>query len=264
MKIVFWSPTPFSGRKSSNLLLMAFQAIAEEGGEQFVIHADEGGSGPEHFLLSGRYRIRMMEQREFGVELLDKTLHCERFDKELAVNASYTFAGGKMHILPAGSSFFYQEREDKAAQAVAGIIKRAAECFQNVWVEAPAGKSVLAEELCRTADLVVVNLAQSPSEAAKIVQIPVYEKEFFLIGAHEKRCTYTRHNMTLLYPRLYGKCAAIPYQVRYLAACCAGEAEQFWERESHPGETDVLYPFFKEVKKAYLGLKRCQEEGDVL
>lgn len=262
MKIVFWSLTPFAGRKSSNLLLMALQAVVEEGTEQLVIHADEKGSGPEHFLLSGRNRIRMMEQREFGVELLDKMLHCERFDKELAVNASYTFAEGKLHILPAGSRLFYQGREEKAAEAVTGIMKRAAECFRNVWIEAPAGNSALAEELCKAADLVVINLAQSPSEAAKLVKAPVYRKEFFLIGAHEKRCTYTRHNMMLLYPRLHGKCAAIPYQDRYLAACCAGETEEFWERRSHTGEADALHPFFKEVGKAYLSLKRCQEEGD--
>lgn len=262
MKIVFWSLTPFAGRKSSNLLLMALQAVEEEGTEQLVIHADERGSGPEHFLLSGRNRIRMMEQREFGVELLDKMLHCERFDKELVVNASYTFAGGKLHILPAGSRLFYQGREEQAAEAVTGMMKRAAECFRDVWVEAPAGNSVLAEELCKAADLVVINLAQSPSEAAKLVQAPVYGKEFFLIGAHEKRCTYTRRNMMLLYPRLQDGCAAVPYQDRYLAACCAGEAEEFWERRNRPGETDVLHPFFREVRKAYLGLKRCQEEGD--
>ncbi|MGN1084276.1 MAG: hypothetical protein ACI4QX_04695 [Lachnospiraceae bacterium] len=262
MKIVFWSPTPFSGRKSSNLLLMALQAVAEEGREQLIVHADESGSGPEHFLLSGRNRIRMMERKEFGVELLDKLLCCERFTKELAVNASYTFAEGRLHILPSGSRFFYQGREEKAAEAVTGIMKRAEEYFQTVWVEAPAGNSAFSEQLCRTADLVVVNLAQSPGEAAKIAQLPVYGKEFFFIGAHEKRCTYNRHNMMLLYPRLYGKCAAVPYQARYLAACCAGEAEAFWERGIHQGEEDVLYPFFKEVKKAYLSLKRCQEEGD--
>lgn len=263
MKIVFWSMTPFSGRKSSNLLLMALQAAAEEGGEQLVIHADGGGSGPEHFLLSGRNRLRMMEQREFGVELLDKMLHCGRFDKEMAVNASYTFAGERLHILPAGSRFFYQGREEETAESVTGIMKRAAECFQNVWVEAPAGNSAFAGRLCQMADLVVINLAQSPGEVAKLAQLPVYEREFFLIGAYEKRCTYTGHNMMLLYPRLHGRCASIPYQARYLAACCAGEAESFWERGNHQGQTDVLYPFFKEVKKAYFNLKRCREGGDV-
>ena len=67
MKIAVWSPTPYAGRKSANLLLLALQSIADDGGEQLIVHIDPEGSGPEHFLLSGRHRTRMVEQKEFGL-----------------------------------------------------------------------------------------------------------------------------------------------------------------------------------------------------
>lgn len=259
MKIVFWSPTPFSGRKTSNLLLMALQA-AKEGGEQLVLHADAVGSGPEHFLLSGRNRNRMVEQREFGIELLDNMLRCERFDKEIVVNSAYSFAGGKLHILPSGSKFFYQGREENAAETIAGVMQRASKEFQNVWVEIPAGESVFTERLFTEADLVVINFSQSPCEITKIVPYANTGKEFFVMGAYERRCTYTKHNLMLLYPNLQGKSAVIPYQVRYLEACCAGTVEAFWERGDKQGEEEVLYPFFHEVRRAYQELKRYGTE----
>jgi len=114
MKIAVWSPTPFAGRKSTHLLLLVLMTIMVEKSEQLVIHTDSEGSGAEHFLLSGNHRNRMMEQKEFGVEFLCRSLHCERFSKELAINSSYTFAEGKLHVLPGGSRRFYEERDATA------------------------------------------------------------------------------------------------------------------------------------------------------
>lgn len=260
MKVAVWSPTPFSGRKSTNLLLLALQTIWEEGGEQLVLHADAGGSGPEHFLLSGRNRSRMMKQMEFGVDLLNKLLHCRRFDKALAVNAAYTFAGGKLHILPPGNSFFYQEDSAEAAAATVGIMRHTAAEFQNVWVELPAGLSDFSRQVLSAADMVIINLAQSPFELSKPEQMPTFRRELFVVGAYEQRCVYSRRNLMLLNPRLRGKCVVVPYCADYLAACCAGEVEAFWERGSRQGEEEITDPFFKAVKKAYLGWKRCRAQ----
>lgn len=253
MKIVFWSPTPYSGRKTSNLLLMAY-AAAEEGGEQLLLHADAIGSGPEHFLLSGRNRSRMLLKREFGVELLDKLLRCNRFGKELVVNAAYSFAEERLHILPAGTEYFY--RDTLAEESIVGMIRQADKVFQNVWVEAPAGESFLKSALFAEADLVVVNFSQSPGEIEKAVLPPVENKMFFLMGAYEKRCAYNKHNIRQLYSVLQGRFEVIPYQNRYLSSCCQGEAEAFLNRGSILGEEDALYPFFREVKKAYAAMKR--------
>lgn len=258
MKIVFWSPTPFAGRKSSHLLLLALQAISEEGGEQLVLHTDAEGSGPEHFLLSGKNRTRLMEEKEFGIELLDKLLCCERFEKELAVNAAYSFAEGKLHILPSGSHLFYQDQK-RATDAVLGVMQRACEVFQHVWVELPAGVSSFSETILSAADLVVINLAQSPCTLARIEQIPPYAKEYFIIGAYEQRCIYSKYNVTLLQPRLRGKCGVIPYEKRYLAACCTGETEAFWQKENSYGKEEKT-PFLGEVKRIYDDWKKKESE----
>lgn len=261
MKLVFWSPTPFAGRKSSHLLLMALQA-AKEGGQQLVLHADADGSGPEHFLLSGKNRNRMMEQREFGIELLEKRLRCERYGKEAVLTSAYSFGNGRLQVLPSGGRFFYRSREWEAAEAVVGMMRRASADFEHVWVEVPAGNSPFSECVLKAADLVVINFSQSPAEVLRAVESPRHEKEYFLIGAYEKRSTYTKHNLAILYPRLQGKCGVIPYDVRYLAACCEGAAETFWERGSEPGEEELLHPFFYEAKKSYQGLKRCLTKQD--
>lgn len=255
MKLAFWSPTPYAGRKSSHLLCMVLQA-AKEGGEQLVLHADSVGSGPEHFLLSGRNRNRMMKQQEFGIEQLDHRLCCERFKKELVINSAYSFVGGKLHVLPAGGDFFYQEREEAAAEAVAGMMRRAEGSFQHVWVEVPAGRSTFSARILREADVVVINFPQSPVELRWTLELPQYAKEFFLIGAYERRSVYTKHNLSLLHARLQGKCAVIPYESRFSAACCAGQAERFLERGIVQGEEESIYPFFEEVKQAYGDFKR--------
>lgn len=261
MKLVFWSPTPFSGRKSSHLLLLALQA-AKEGGEQLVLHADVNGSGPEHFLLSGKNRNRMMEQGEFGIELLEKRLRCERYGKETVITSAYSFGEGKLHILPSGGRFFYRSRETAAAEAVVGMMRRAEADFEHVWVEAPAGGSEFSKRILEAADLVVINFSQSPVEVLRALEAPFYQREFFLIGAYEKRSIYTKHNLMLLHPRLQGKCSVIPYDIRFLAACCEGETEAFWERGSYPGKEEFLHPFFHEIRKTYLGLKRCLTKQD--
>lgn len=255
MKLAFWSATPYAGRKSSHLLMMALQA-ARAGGEQLVLHADPAGSGPEHFLLSGRNRSRMMEQREFGIEQLDNALRCERFEKELVINAAYSFAEGRLHVLPAGGKFFYQGREVQAAETIVGMMRCAEKYFQNVWVEVAAGESVFSNLILEEADAVILNFSQSPVEVLRAMALPQYEKEFFLLGAYERRSTYTKHNLALLHARLQGKCAVVPYEPRYLAACCAGEAGEFWNRGSKQGEEEMADLFFREAEHAYESLKQ--------
>lgn len=265
MKIAVWSPTPFAGRKSTHLLLLALQAIIEEGGEQLVLHADYEGSGPEHFLLSGIQRSRMIRQKEFGVELLCRLLHCERFSKELAVNSSYTFAEGKLHVLPAGNITFYRGREQEAGKAICNIMQFAGKDFQNVWVELPAGESEFSRQIFSAADCVIVNLAQSPCEVEKIGRLPHFENAFYMIGAYEQRSIYAMHNMMLLFPELRGRCAVVPYHAGFLAACCTGDVESFWMREISQRDTKAVPTFFRAVEKAYEkwkegGSEKCGEE----
>ena len=255
MMIAVWSPTPYAGRKSSHLLLMALQA-AKEGAEQLILHADPVGSGPEHYLLSGRNRNRMMEQREFGIEQLEHSLRCERFEKELVINSAYSFAEGKLHVLPAGGRFFYQGREEAVADTVVGMMRKAATCFEYVWVELPGGESEEARRVLAEADAVVINFPQSPVEIRHAMELPRFEKEFFLIGAYERRSIYTKHNLALLHARVQGNCAVIPYEARFAAACCAGDTEAFWERGSKQGEEESVYPFFREATRAYTEFKR--------
>lgn len=257
MKIAFWSPTPFAGRKSTHLLLFALQAIALEGGEQLVVHADADGSGPEHFLLSGSKRNRMMKEKEFGVELLARVLHCERGSKEAIVNTSYTFADGRLHILPAGSKRFYQ---GKAAEEVCTIIRYAGSEFTNVWIELPAGSSEFTSKILEVADCVIVNLAQSPWEIKKIEELPQFQKVFFLFGAYERRNIYTVNNLKLLFPELWGRCATIPYDEELLAACCKGELEKVWIRESGKRESGDVADFYRGTERAFLKWREGQKK----
>lgn len=244
MKIAVWSPIPFAGRKSSNLLLMALKAIKEEGEEQLVIHTDPEGSGPEHFLLSGRHRSRMMEQREFGVELLCRLLHCERFSKEAAINAAYTFAEGKLHILPAGNRNFYKKGNPELSGELCNMIRYADEVFANVWIELSAGKSELNDFILSEADCVLVNLTQSPCEAERLNKFPKFKEAFYILGAYEQRNIYTVRNMQLLFPEIRGRCAVIPYHPAFLEACCAGEAEKFWRRGMCEADEKLFPSFF--------------------
>ena len=263
MKIAVWSPTPFAGRKSSHLLLFALRAIAEEGGEQLVLHTDPEGSGPAHFLLSGMNRKRMMERNEFGVEFLGRVLQCERFSKELAVNAAYTFGEGKLHVLPAGSRTFYRETPKTAAEAVCRMMRAAEGLFQNVWVELPAGESVFSEKILREADCVIVNLAQSPCEVVKTGVLPETASVFYLIGAYEQQNIFSEYNLTRLVPELSGRCAVIPYNTGFLAACCEGDAEQFWLRGVKLKEKTEYASFYRTVEKAYRKWKAGGVRGDV-
>lgn len=268
MKIAVWSPTPFAGRKSANLLLLVLQTIAEEGGEQLIVHLDPEGSGPEHFLLSGRHRTRMVEQKEFGVEFLCRLLHCERFSKEAVINAAYTFADGKLHILPPGNRLFYEGEGKEVTEAVCGMIQQAGDVFQNVWTELPAGMSERNARLLSDADCVIVNLGQSPCEVGKIGQLPKLKNVYYLVGAYEQRNIYAVNNIMLLFPELRGRCAGIPYNQGFLVACCAGEAERFWMRGVNRTDEDVFPSFFQKIEKVYEKWKEgcdkaeCRENDD--
>ncbi len=250
MKIAFWSPTPFAGRKSTNLLLLALQSIVEEGGEQLILHADPMGSGPEHFFLSGTQRSRMMQRNEFGIEHLMKMLHCERFSKESAINASYTFVEGKLHILPAGSERFYADK-DIAAGEIINLIRCADEVFQNVWVELPAGESEFSQKILSEVDGVVVNLGQSPYEISKIERLPHFDREVYILGAYESHCIYSVHNLMLMFPRLRGKCMTIPFHTGLFVAGCEGSVEDFRMREVNQKETRESPSFFRMLEKNY-------------
>lgn len=263
VKIVFWSPTPFAGRKSTNLLLMSFLS-AEEGKEQLVIHADECGSGPEHFLLSGKDRHRMMQQREFGLELLDRMLQCERFDKSLVINSSYSFANRCLHLLPAGDNGYFRREGKHAVEVLEAVSCRAEKDFHTVWIEAPAGNSELAEAVCRMADLVVINLAQSPWELSRIGEIPKYKKELFLVGAYENRSAYSGHNISLMYPRMKGKLAVIPYQREILVSCFHGKTEEYLTANRRERNRDNSGYFFREVFNALGLMNKVREEPDAV
>ena len=264
MKIAVWSPSVFAGRKSTNLLFMALQAIKEEDAEQLIIHADPEGSGPEHFLLSGCHRRRMMTEKEFGVDYLASLLQCERFSKEQVINASYTFANGKLHVLSSGEQGFYARNAGNAIEAISRIMLSSCNVFRNVWIELPAGKTVLGERILSEADAVIVNLAQSPFETEKWKSIRQLKNVFYLVGAYEQRNTFTVHNLELLYPQLRGRCGGIPYCSELLSACCSGEAEDFWVRRTGQREMKEASAFLYAVEKAYAGwkarcgIKRCE------
>lgn len=259
MKYAFWSPTPFSGRKTSNLLLMALRAAAE-GKEQLVIHADPVGSGPEHFLLSGRSRSRMRECNDFGVETLENALKCREFDRELAIDCAYSFCEERLHVLPAGNKFFYMGRDEVIGDTVAGIMKRASGEFANVWVELPGGECGYRDRILEEADVVVICFSQSFCEFTKITEGYRDNKFFYMIGAYEKRCVFGKHNLTLLYPELRKRCGGVPYHGKFMEACCLGTAELFWERGRCQGEDSDYYSFFGETEKTYQELKRYYGE----
>lgn len=258
MKIAVWSPTAFAGRKSANLLLLALQDISAGEGEQLIIHADPEGSGPEHFLLSGSHRRRMIKEREFGVEFLANLLQCERFSKEQVINSAYTFADGKLHVLPPGRPEFYTNAKEDTTDVISRIIERTDEVFSNVWIELPDGESLLAERILSEADCVLVNFAQSPSEMGKLKDMKHLKNVFYLVGAYEQRNILSVHNLELLYPRLRGRCGGIPYCCEFSTACCAGETEEFWMRSNGQKGMTGTAAFFGAVGRVYDSWKvRC-------
>jgi len=135
------------------------------------------------------------------------------------------------------------------------MIRYADEVFQNVWIELPAGESELSNHILSDADCVIINLTQSPCELAKINKLPRFKKEFYIVGAYEQRNIYAIHNMMLLYPRLRGKCAMIPYHKGFFAACCMGDAESFWMRQMNRENTYASLSFFRAVEKVYMKWK---------
>lgn len=262
MKIAIWSPTAFAGRKSANSLLLALKAIAEGEGDQLIIHADPEGSGPEHFMLSGNHRRRMLNEKEFGVEFLANLLRCERFSKEQVINAAYTFAEEKLHVLPPGRKTFYAHNVEEVIDTVSRIVLNAAEVFGHVWIELPAGDSVLADRMLSLADCVIINLTQSPAETEKLKEMQRLKNVFYLVGAYEQRNILSVRNLELLYPGLRGRCGSIPYCREFLAACCAGEVEEFCMREAGQKEKIETAVFLGAVEKAYAAWKaRCGTYG---
>jgi len=258
IKIVMWSPTAFGGRKSANLLLFALQAAAAGEGEQLIIHVDPEGSGPEHFLLSGSHRRRMMSEKEFGVEFLANLLRCERFSKEQVITAAYTFAEGKLHVLPPGRKEFYEHDTGNTADLISKILKSTDEVFRHVWIELPAGESLFADRILSEADCVIFNLAQSPAEIGKLKEMQQLKNVFYLVGAYEQRNILSVHNLELLYPMLRGRCGCIPYCSEFMAACCTGDAEAFRMRGAGQKDMKEITAFFCAVEKAYDSWKvRC-------
>lgn len=264
MKIAVWSPTAYAGRKSANLLLFALQAIASGEGEQLIIHADPEGSGPEHFLLSGSHRRRMMNEKEFGVEFLANLLQCERFSKAQVINAAYTFAEGKLHVLPSGRKRFYIHDSTDATDTISRILLNADEFFSNVWIELPAGNSLLADRILSEADCVIINFSQSPVETDKLKEMHRLKNVFYLVGAYEQRNILSVHNLELLYPKMRRCCGSIPYCSEFLAACCSGEAEEFRIRGAGQKERKETNAFLYAVEKVYndwkarCGTDRCE------
>jgi len=257
LKTAIWSPTPFAGRKSANLLLLAGMDIRREHREQLILHADPVGSGPEHFLLGGTDRRRMWEKKEFGMGYLWESLRCNGFSAECARNASYSFWNDKLHVLPAGEEVFY--REPKRAEMITGIMKQAEKVFGNVWIELPAGRSDFTDRLLFESDVVVISLAQSPAELEKIKEIPEFRKECFLIGAYDDRSICSLYNLERRVERLRGRCGVIPYHSGYLAACTAGRAEDFCFRETAPEQERKDQWFCRWVDNAYARWKERAE-----
>lgn len=260
MKIAVWGPTPFAGRKTVNLLLLAIQALKAEGKEQLILHADPSGSGPEHFLLSGGHRTRMMKKKEFGLELLCNMMRCERVTREMVVDASYSFAEGKLHVLPPGHKEFYED-STVVGRNLCNVLQWADKLFSNVWIELPAGESELVREIISQVDCVIVNFAQSPGEIAKLDPTFKADHVFYVVGAYEQRNIFTLHNLQLLYPFLRGRCSGVPYHAALVAACCAGEAEAMMLREQ---EKEMRVPaLFLELMKTYERRKEGESTNDL-
>ena len=250
MKVAVWSPVPFGGRKSSGLLSLVFQALQEESGEQLIIHADAFGSGPEHYLLGGRQRSRMIKKKEFGLELLCRLMQCGPCTKEMVVNASYSFADNRIHVLPAGDKMFYEET-DRASKEICEMIRRTGSFFQNVWIELPAGKNEMVKAVFDIVDYIIGCFPQSPYVISSLEKCAEYPNMFYVVGAYETRNIYTIHNLQLLYPFLRGRCFGIPYDVAFMAACSVGEAEQYLRREASVERERKIPLIHSEIKKIY-------------
>ena len=191
----------------------------------------------------------MWEKKEFGLGYLKESIRCNGFSKECVKNASYTFWDGKLHVLPAGEESFY--KESGSAEMITGIMKQAEKVFPNVWIELPAGRTEFTDRILSEADVVVINLSQSPAELEKLKEIPPFRKECFLLGAYEARTICSRYNLERQFERLRGCCAGIPYHPGYLAACGEGRAEYFCFRETVSDPERRKGMFQKAVETAY-------------
>jgi hypothetical protein len=148
------------------------------------------------------------------------------------------------------------------ADILSRIMQSADEVFHHVWIELPAGDSLLAERILSEADCVIINLAQSPAETEKLKEMQQLKNVFYLVGAYEHRNILSVHNLELLYPGLRRRCGCIPYCSEFLVACCAGEAEEFRIRGIGQKDRKETTAFLCAVEKAYTDWKaRCGTYG---
>ena len=171
------------------------------------------------------------------------------------MDASYSFAEGKLHVLPAGHKEFYEDNT-AVIKELHNVLYWADKLFSNVWIELPAGESSLVKEMLPQVDCVIVNFAQSPGEIAKLDPAFQASHVYYVAGAYEQRNIFSLHNLQLLYPFLRGKCSGVPYYTALAAACCSGEAEVVMQRE--PEKEMKIPALFSELMKTC----KKQKEGE--
>lgn len=270
MQVVFWGAQPWQSGVVGNMIGTAYMVTEICGSRSLMIqtrfscpdldYALFPDFGSSHVREEGRYF------QEVGLDavLNDAILKLPR--KERFPNHVLEVKKDRLYYLPGTYKSNREVYEHHLLNYLEQVLEAAEYFGENLFLDCSGESGKVCERLMEMADVIVINVPQSPHQ---LVQLPALvsgkeEKVLYLIGQHNEKSKYHINNIRRKYHISKERITAIPYNVEFGDALSEGKSVRFLEQNFSVRKQDFNYELIQELKEAaeMILRKAGQTDGD--
>jgi len=255
MQIVFWGTQPWQSGIVGNLIGTAYMLTELCGRRSLMMQTRYSCPDLDYALFSWQSSRIKEESRYFqevGLDavLNDAILNFQR--KERFPNHVLEVKKNRLYYLPGTYKNNREVYEHHLFHHLEQVLETAEEFGENLFFDCSGESGKVCEKLMETADVIVINVPQSPYQIEKLP--PLFsgkeEKVVYLIGQHNEKSKYHISNIRRKYHIPKEQIAAIPYNVEFTDSLSDGRSIHFLEQNSLARKKDFNYKLIQELREA--------------
>lgn len=270
--VVFWSPQDNSFLVSLCMTAMIAAMRKKIQGEIAVAQVQKNEQGTQNMLCKEWRSAATYADKKSGMAALFLNFKQAKLTEERIRRCGIPLRKENVHLFY-GMSFDAEQMIQEETERIVHflITKELTKAYEWVFAELPQGRTKLAEQLRRSADLVVTVLPQNPvAWAAYFAEErirPKEQQEVYLIGDYLSDSRFNRSYLSFRYRVERAAVEVIPLNTGFRDAALLGKGLDFYLQHSFVKAREENYKFMKQTNKAAeliysMPRKRIQEGAE--
>ncbi len=268
MKIAFWGEGEASGTTSNMLATASALATAypyksvmlQTGKEERSIGQNFSDAEEENFEVKEGCSYYALKGLDYLISVGRKRV----LTKKQVRDNMQSLMGERLFCLSSGGRMLCDYYPKETKQVLRQVIRLADLNVDFTFIDCGSRSDAWTRQLLKEADLVVVNLKQSPQafEHFFLQHSNIADKVIFFISNYQKDSVYNRKNIHRLYRIAPDQLAVIPYNPEFPYACEKGKLDKYMKGKGSLYQTQMRQYFMQELAEAVQTLLKNVNDAD--